>query len=253
MKRRDQQAQQLHGRLIHKSWAEPGKSSRRWFWGRLHYRGPLSRPNYFVAVYEDSDYEIMSAATARRLLKPAGTQLPAGISIPEVSQQLLQQLASTDLQEREAAAQNLQQQLTAAAAVMPLSVAVPSSADTKLLLSSLDLSRVAFTADPISSNHQLQAQLQQHGVVHMLQQPPFPAAIIIMAMQPASAASSLQLALARQPAFLACFIAGHELPAAVQRLLQQRQLQHAVIKAGGGLWLCLSAGALDTHHYLLSA
>eukprot|EP00775_Hariotina_reticulata_P005403 gene5403-biopygen7207 len=183
MKRRDQQAQQLHGRLIHKSWAEPGKSSRRWFWGRLHYRGPLSRPNYFVAVYEDSDYEIMSAATAKRFLKPAGTQLPAGISIPEVSQQLLQQLASTDLQEREAAAQNLQQQLTAAAAVMPLSVAVPSSADTKLLLSSLDLSRVAFTADPISSNHQLQAQLQQHGVQHMLRQPPFPAAIIIMAEQ----------------------------------------------------------------------
>eukprot|EP00775_Hariotina_reticulata_P009856 gene9856-biopygen11780 len=182
MKRRDQQAQQLHGRLIHKSWAEPGKSSRRWFWGRLHYRGPLSWPNYFVAVYEDSDYEIMSAATAKRFLKPAGSQLPAGISIPEVSQQLLQQLASTDLQEREAAAQNLQQQLTAAAAVMPLSVAVPSSADTKLLLSSLDLSRVAFTADPISSNHQLQAQLQQHGVQHMLRQPPFPAAIIIMAV-----------------------------------------------------------------------
>eukprot|EP00775_Hariotina_reticulata_P015084 gene15084-biopygen1096 len=79
VKRRDQQAQQLHGRLIHKSWAEPGKSSRRWFWGRLHYRGPLTRPNYFVAVYEDSDYEIMSAATAKRFLKPAGTQLPAGI------------------------------------------------------------------------------------------------------------------------------------------------------------------------------
>eukprot|EP00775_Hariotina_reticulata_P003122 gene3122-biopygen4775 len=45
MKRRDQQAQQLHGRLIHKSRAEPGKSGRRWFWGRLHYRGPLCRPN----------------------------------------------------------------------------------------------------------------------------------------------------------------------------------------------------------------
>jgi len=85
-KRQDQQAEALHGRLIRKPFRDADGSQRQ-FWGRLHYRGPLSRPNYYLAVYEDGDSETLRFATARDLLATADQQLPAGVTIPELSPQ----------------------------------------------------------------------------------------------------------------------------------------------------------------------
>jgi hypothetical protein len=248
-KRRDQQAEQLHGRLIRKSWVLPGSNSRRWFWGRLHYRGPLVRPNYFIAVYEDSDYEVLSAAAAKRLLQPADAQLPQGVIIPELDPQMLWRLGHTDPQERDAAARELQQQLAAAAVQLPLLTALPPAKDLRLLLNSLDLSRVAFTADPVCCNQQLQQHLLQLGIPHLLQPPPTAAAIIIMAVQPASATAAITAALALQPAFTACYLPGEQLTAHLLQQLQQH-LSWTVLRAGGGCWVCIASGAFPVEHWV---
>jgi len=93
-KQRDQAAEQLHGRFVRKAFADPSSGRRRQFWGKLHYRGPLFRPNYFLVVYEDGDEETLSMAAVKKCLQPAGQQLPAGVQIPELTQQQVQQLTA---------------------------------------------------------------------------------------------------------------------------------------------------------------
>jgi hypothetical protein len=197
------------------------------------------RPNYFIAVYEDSDYEVLSAAvSAKRLLQPAEAQLPQGVIIPdELDPQMLWRLGHTDAQERDAAARELQQQLAAAAVQLPLLMAVPPAKDLRLLFESLDLSRVAFTADPVCCNQQLQQCLLQLGVPHLLQLPPTAAAIIIMAVQPASATAAIAAALAFQPAFMACYLPGEQLTAHLLQQLQQQRSWTVLTAGGGGLGL----------------
>jgi hypothetical protein len=207
------------------------------------------RPNYFIAVYEDSDYEVLSAAAAKRLLQPADAQLPQGVIIPELDPQMLWRLGHTDAQERDAAARELQQQLAAAAVQLPLLTAVPPAKDLRQLLNSLDLSRVAYTADPVCCNQQLQQQLLQLGIPHLLQLPPTAAAIIIMAVQPASATAAITAALALQPAFTACYLPGEQLTAHLLQRLRQQQ-SWTVLRAGGGCWVCIASGALPIQHWL---
>jgi hypothetical protein len=46
------EARTLHGRLVTRVFREPGsKKKQRAFWGRLIFRGPTSRPNYFQATW----------------------------------------------------------------------------------------------------------------------------------------------------------------------------------------------------------
>ena len=82
MKRRDQEAAAKHGRLVKKTFHDPATGQQRAFWGQVHYRGPLSRPDYFRILYEDTDTEVMCNRQLNRILQPEGTQLPAGVSIP---------------------------------------------------------------------------------------------------------------------------------------------------------------------------
>jgi hypothetical protein len=97
---------------------------------------------------------------------------------------------------------------------LPLLTAVPPAKDLRLLLDSLDLSRVAFTADPVCCNRQLQQHLLQTlGVPHLLQPLPTAATSIIMAVQPASATSAISAALALHPAFIACYLPSEQLQA----------------------------------------
>ncbi|KAI8462353.1 MAG: hypothetical protein J3K34DRAFT_381471, partial [Monoraphidium minutum] len=59
----DTAARALHGRLVKKQFftrAATGKRTSQWFWGRLHFRGPTFRPNYFQVTYSDGDYVINS-------------------------------------------------------------------------------------------------------------------------------------------------------------------------------------------------
>jgi ABC-type Na+ efflux pump permease subunit len=93
---------------------------------------------------------------------------------------------------------------------------------------------VAFTADPVCCNQQLQQCLLQLGIPHLLQPPPTAAAIIIMAVQPASATAAIAAALAFQPAFMACYLPGEQLTAHLLQQLQQQQ-SWTVLRAGGGV------------------
>ena len=240
-RRRDEEAALLHGRLILKPFKQPGSQQQRSYWGRLHFRGPLFRPNYFLAVYEDADSETLSLPAAKKYLQPAAVQLPASISIPALSQQQVLQ--------HTAAAASLQQQETTALAAVNVCVLSPPSADVAQLLCSIDFSRAATTADPVCGNQPLQRQLTQFGLQHQLQQPTLPAAVYIMAVQQGAAATAIAAAISRQPSFLACYVPGQQLPPAVQQLLQQ-QLSTAVIRVGGGCWVCVATGALPVSAWL---
>ena len=248
-RRRDQQAEQLHDRLVYKSWAEPGRG-RKWYWGRLYYRGALNRPNYFIATYEDGDYETLTTAAAMKVLKPASTKLPAGVVIPPLSQEARDQLTE------QAAAAQQRSSAIAATVQQQQHHSLPSLQDTVQLLDAVDLSRVSCTADPVCRNSQLQQQLQlagrrqqqrqqqlqqqqqvigpsPHKAAHLMQQPPMPAAVYIMAVQPSAAAAAITVALSRQPAFLACFVPAPQ-PSSELRELVQQQGSAAVLRVGGG-------------------
>ena len=136
-----------------------------------------------------------------------------------------------------------------ALAAVQQQLAVPSSDDVRQLLSCLDLSRVSATADPVCSNALLQTQLRQQGLQHLLQQPPLPAAVYIMAVQPEVAVAAVAAAVARQPAFIACFLPTQELPSALLEQLQH-QRPFFVLRAEGGIWVCLAPGVLPVHQWL---
>jgi hypothetical protein len=82
MRRRDQAAAVLDGRLVVRSFVDPSTGRSRNFWGRVVFRGEQSRPRYFYVVYEDGDSHTASTAMLRKWLMPADTTLPAGVAIP---------------------------------------------------------------------------------------------------------------------------------------------------------------------------
>jgi hypothetical protein len=241
-KRRDQEAASLHGQLIRKAFRQPRSNQQRVYWGRLHYRGPQFRPNYFLVIYEDGDDETLTTAQARKLLPASTEQPPPGTSIPALTQEQILQCT--------AAAACVQHHAAAALTAVQQQATQPPPADVRLLLSSVDFSRVVATADPVCGSQPLQRQHQQQGQQHQLQPPRLPGAAYLMAVQPSAAAAAIAAALSQQPAFLACYVPGQQLPAAVQQLLQQ-QRSPAVLRGMGGSWVCVAAGVLDISSWLL--
>src|SRR6185437_11584379 len=57
MRRRDNAAAKLQGRLVSKLFKDSVTNLTRLYWGRLHYRGALERPHYFMVQYNDGDSE----------------------------------------------------------------------------------------------------------------------------------------------------------------------------------------------------
>jgi hypothetical protein len=82
MRARDAAAEQLHGRLILQNFVDPVTQQLRPYWGRLHYMGPLRRPDYFDVHFEDGDVYNYTVVEAKSLLQPVDTVLPAGITLP---------------------------------------------------------------------------------------------------------------------------------------------------------------------------
>lgn len=83
----DVEARALHGRLVTKVFHVPGSGKRqtKTYWGRLLFRGPIFRPNYFQVTWEDGDWTINSLPRLKasgHVLHPEGTALPPGVSIP---------------------------------------------------------------------------------------------------------------------------------------------------------------------------
>jgi len=212
------------------------------------------------------DYETLTTTAAMKVLKPASTKLPSGIVIPPLFQEARDQLT-----EQAAAAQQGNSAI-AAAVQQQQHHSLPSVQDIVQLLDAVDLSRVSCMADPVCRNSQLQQQLQlagrlqqqrqqqlqqqqqmvglsPHQAAHLMQQPSMPAAVYIMAVQPAAAVAAISVALSRQPAFLACFVPAPQ-PSAELRKLVQQQKSAAVLRVGGGIWVCVAAGALSISSWL---
>jgi hypothetical protein len=81
MRRRDQRAQALHGRLITK------RVGRGRVWGVVSFKGVAFRPAYFKLLFADGSVEDglshrMVAASKAYALQPEGRQAPAGVSVP---------------------------------------------------------------------------------------------------------------------------------------------------------------------------
>jgi hypothetical protein len=155
MRDRDAFAEALHGRLVKRSFYDPITKKKRVFWGRVHFRGVQARPNYFIILYEDGDWQTATTASLKKFLMPENTQLPA-VSIPTLTAEEIYQLCYT----------GDSQPTAAAAAVISepfVSVNVPLQ-DMQLLLNKLDLSRVAFLSYHGNVSQQLQAAMQQIGL-----------------------------------------------------------------------------------------
>ena len=66
-----------------------GRKRKRVYWGRLHFRGPTFRPNYFQVTWEDREWAVNSLPrleASGHKLQPKGTQLPQGVTIPLASE-----------------------------------------------------------------------------------------------------------------------------------------------------------------------
>jgi len=82
-RRRDERAAELHGRLLVK------KTPAGQLWGRVQYKGPLSRPKYFLVEYADGSSE--DGLTFHKVtkgvnytLQPEGTRPPVHLRVPAV-------------------------------------------------------------------------------------------------------------------------------------------------------------------------
>ena len=81
-RRRDERAAALHGRLVVKETpAGP-------LWGRVEYKGALSRPKYFSISYADGSKEqglthYKVSQGVKHQLQPEGAKPPARVRVPE--------------------------------------------------------------------------------------------------------------------------------------------------------------------------
>jgi len=87
MRRRDDAAAQLHGRLVLKSTRQPGSASAQPYWGRVHYLGAQHRPYYFLVCYQDGATQTLTKRGLVKWLMPAETELPLGMLIPAADTQ----------------------------------------------------------------------------------------------------------------------------------------------------------------------
>jgi hypothetical protein len=76
------QCKALDGRVVCKAFIDPSTRRVTRFWGTARFRGDHSAPHYFEVAYTDGDSETMSLAALQRILRPAGTTLPAEAQTP---------------------------------------------------------------------------------------------------------------------------------------------------------------------------
>lgn len=82
MRQRDEAAKELHGRLILQNFVDHSSGLLRPFWGRAHFMGEQSRPQYFNVHFEDGDVYPYTTAEVKKYLQPVGMRLPAGVTLP---------------------------------------------------------------------------------------------------------------------------------------------------------------------------
>ena len=242
MKRRDEEARQLDGRLIQQPFRDPSTKRKRLYWGKLHFRGELSRPKYFHAVYEDGDSHYLSLATAKKFLAPADAQLPAGIQLPTPTAQVA---TKSEFYNSQAYFQEQQtgQQL------FP-STSVPN-VEFQLLSRYAQLSLAQHLADPITANPQWQLIAGKRAfTVHL----PLPHAATALCMSPRLSCllPALHRAILLKPAVIVCYAPSIVLPPVVQQLLQALKDQGlaSAVRSFLGWWIIISRAPLKVQAWL---
>jgi transposase InsO family protein len=246
MRRRDVAAEQLHGRYIVRKFTDPSTGRIRRYWGRLQYRGPLARPVYFTAIYEDGDSQGLSVRQVRPLLQPAGQQPPAGVSIPDVPTEPVAAAAVASAA-GDSMRQWLQQHVAAAASSSVTATAVPvSAADVQQLVNAVDFSRVETVVGSAGSRQQQLAQQLQPLISRPWQYsvPAHAAYALVLAPAPETLLDALVVAISQQPPILLCYAATAALPISIGQLLQQQRLlgRAAAIRGTEGLWIVMACG-----------
>jgi len=248
MRRRDEAAAALHGRLVRREFHNPVTKQLQQYWGRVHFLGADQRPRYFYVVYQDGDGHGATKAMVDKILMPADQQPPSGITVPFYSSQQLEALEAAATASAAVAAMSLaaSSQQTASPSV----IATPTAADVQQLLQSLDLSRVVYCSHPGRMNMPLQQLLQQHGVLLLSPEQATASAVVLLAAQPAVLLQALAAAAALKPAFMACYVPGLQTTTQLSAILQQHG-QHAVgLRVGGGIWVCISCIPLPVSAWL---
>jgi len=204
------------------------------FWGRLHFRGVQYRPNYFVIVYEDGDYQTGTTTAVKKILQPVDAQPPAGMVLPLLSSERIWSMMHVDPSERLPAFACLTE------AFVPAAI---SEHDLHLLFSMVDLSQVAALSYPGSSiPQQLQMQMQQLGVqLRSAQTAAAATAAVVVSARPSSAVAAIRAAEQLKPAFLAVYQPGFQLTAELSSFLQRKQQQQQGDSwvGRGGVWFVL--------------
>jgi hypothetical protein len=83
MKKRDQAAEEKAGRLVKKVFFDPISRQPRPYWGRVHFKGALSRPDYYLVMWEDGEQWDCGNRQLNPLLQSEDTRLPEGVYIPD--------------------------------------------------------------------------------------------------------------------------------------------------------------------------
>eukprot|EP00775_Hariotina_reticulata_P003574 gene3574-biopygen5271 len=206
MSRRDKAAAALHGRLVKKVFDDPLSGQARVFWGRVHFRGAQMRPDYFLVVYEDGDFQAATVTAVYNMML------------------------------REESSPAVASAAKARTCFVPASI---STQDLLLLFSSADLSRVANISYPGSIPQQLQLQTQQLGVqLKPALTASAASATVIVSAQQASLASALRVSAEQlQPAFVAAYQPGFHLSHQVEIFLCSKSRREQ-----GGLWVGKDGG-----------
>jgi hypothetical protein len=247
MRSRDEAAEALHGRLILKPFiVTPTSKQERLFWGRLHYRGPTLRPTYFLVMYQDGDSETMTMRQAKKWLQPAGTQLPRGITIPDLEQAVAAAAATSAGDMQELAPYNPDGRYPA--------TIVPQD-DMAILIALLQVSAAQHLADPITNGQQWRHLAAIKSKPYLdIQEEPALAALYCIAPAFLHTYRAIQAGMQHRPALLVCYVASLVLPAAVDRLVRAGRCMRsaACFRANHGWWLLFASPPMDINEWLMN-
>jgi hypothetical protein len=248
-KKRDQAAEAKQGRLVKKTFNDPSTGQPRQFWGRVHYLGPLSRPNYYHIVYEDGDTEIMGNRKLNQILQPEEVQLPAGVSIPMPVDPIAaaaQVFSSAPMQQvvRDRGFGTI----SVPAAPVPIS-------DLQQLTRLISIGLAQYCWDPITCSDLWRSYVHS---VPCYCQPNLPAgvrpssAVILTAPVVQYILHAVKQALQCKPAAIVCYVPTAWIPSPVWQLLQalKQQQRAAMFRVSAGWWLVISRPALPVRHWL---
>jgi hypothetical protein len=245
MKRRDTAAKELDQRLVQRTFKDPNTKRSRKFWGRLHFQGEEARPYYFKVVYDDGEVLEATVTGVKRYLMPAGTQLPAGVSIPPLP------VAALGLQGLpRAAPQCIMSSRHAQGAAIPAATVPP--ADLQLLERTVQLSLAQAICDPITCSRQWLQLFARSRVPLSTAAVRHGASVVIMAPAAQYERQAVHAGLRQRPALLLCYISALAFPDCLNPLFTalKRQQRALAVRGSQGWWLMMCQPGMALQQWL---